>query len=121
MTLFKKALELYQGPFLDTEIDAWNIETRERLKSKYLRTVERFGIHLESIGQAEKAIELYHRAADVEPLTENIYCRLMMALKNCGQHSEAIAVYDRCRTILENTLDVTPSKETESIYKSLVK
>jgi len=120
MTLFKEALELYQGPFLDTELDAWNIETRERLKSKYLRTVERFGSHLESIGQAEKAIELYHRAADIEPLAENIYCRLMVALKNCGQHSEAIAVYDRCRIILENTLDATPSKETESIYKSLV-
>jgi len=121
MTLFKKALELYQGPFLDTELDAWNIETRERLKSNYLRTVERLGSHLESIGQAEKAIELYHRAADIEPLAENIYCRLMVALKNFGQHSEAIAVYDRCRTILENTLDVTPSKEIEFIYKSLVK
>jgi LuxR family maltose regulon positive regulatory protein len=120
MTLLKKALELYQGPFLDTEPDAWNIETRERLKSKYLRAAERFGSHLESTGQAEKAIDLYHRAVDIEPLAENIYCRLMLALKNCGQPSEAIAVYDRCRTILENTLDVTPSKEAESIYKSLV-
>jgi len=63
---------------------------------------------------------LYHRAADIEPLAENIYCRLMVALRNCSRHSEAIAVYDRCRTILENTLDVTPSRETESIYKSLV-
>jgi len=120
MMLLKKALELYQGPFLDTELDSWNIETRERLKSKYLRAVERFGSHFESIGQAEKAIELYRRAADIEPLAETIYCWLMLALKNCGQHSEAIAVYERCRTILENTLDVTPSKEAESIYKSLV-
>jgi DNA-binding SARP family transcriptional activator len=120
ITLFKKALELYQGHFLDTELDAWNIETRERLKSKYLRAVERFGSHLESTGQTKKAIELYHRAADIEPLAENIYCRLMLALKNCAQHSKAIAVYERCRAILENTLDATPSKETESIYKSLV-
>jgi LuxR family maltose regulon positive regulatory protein len=114
-----KALQLYKGPFLATEADVYDIKTTERLKSKYLRAVEHLGSYLERTGQAEKAVKLYQQAVDIEPLAESIYGRLMLVLKNCGQRAQAVEVYNLCRKILEKTLNVTPSKETESIYLSI--
>jgi DNA-binding SARP family transcriptional activator len=36
-----------------------------------------------------------------------------------GRKAEAIEVYNRCRTTLEGRLGVTPSPETEKIYRQI--
>ncbi len=116
--LVRRALALYQGPFLDQE--AWSIAMRERLRSKLLRGVEVLGRQLERSRRFEEAIECYQRVLEGDPLVESLYQRVMTCYGELGRVAEALASYDRCRDLLERTFGVVPCQETELLRKALM-
>lgn len=119
--LFEKAISLYHGPFLAGDTDMpWVISYSERLRSKFLRSIERLGSYLEEASELDKAVECFERAIEVDDLAEVFYQRLMLCLKQLGRRTEAVAVYQRCRKTLTASLGLEPSPETEAIYKSLL-
>ena len=120
-SLMEKALSLYQGPFLKGTDEPWAISCRERLRNRYLRSVQRLGERMESAGQFDRAVDLYRKGLETDILAEEMYRRLMKCLQYTGRNCEAVAVYERCRKTLRSVLGIEPSRETEAVYRTVNK
>lgn len=118
--LANKALGLYKGHFLPADTGcSWTLAPRESLQSKFLRLVTMTGSYLEGMQQYEKALEYFQKGLEVDILAEEFYQHLMVCYRQLGRKAEAMAVYDRCCSVLSLTLGVSPSSTTEAIYSSL--
>lgn len=116
----EKAVSMYEGEFLSgDQKHSWPISMRERLKSKFILLVGRVGNYYEGAEQWEHAIECYQKALEVDNLQEEFYRRLMLAYQKIGRHTEALAMYDRCRNILSSVLGIEPSPGTEAVRKNI--
>ncbi len=116
----ERLLTLYQGGFLDREAaNNWSLTLRERLRSKLLRHILDAGKVWQQHGEWDRAVRLYHKGLEVDPLTEELYQRLMLCFKSTGRLSEALATYHRCRHLLYQHFQIQPSSETLKIYSSL--
>ena len=117
--LAARLLKLYAGHFLREEEAPWAIAQRERLRSKFLRTVAMLGCGLERAKRFPDAIDLYRRALELDALAEEFHCGLMRCLAALGRVAEALDAYRRCRDILSITLGVAPSAATQAVYRAL--
>ena len=115
----EQAVALYRGAFLGEEDEPWAVAHRERLRGKFVRTVERLGERDERQGRYEQAAKWYLRALDVDDLAETLYRRAMGCYARLGQTSEAMGIYKRCCRVLRGSTGVSPSAETEALVASL--
>ncbi len=118
--LAEKATKLYTGTFMAGETGLWMISYRERLRSKFLRNVERLGNHWEQLGELHKAVECYQKGLEVDNLAEELYQCLMKCYQQMGRRTEIIEVYRRCKKNLSATLGIEPSPTTKAVYKELI-
>jgi LuxR family maltose regulon positive regulatory protein len=117
----EKALALYRQDFLTGDShEAWVISPSERLKAKYFKRLLRLGSSLEAAGYIERALRLYERGLEIDDSMEELYQRLMICYRTLGKRGQALAAYDRCRKILNSTLGIEPSHETEVIRSSIL-
>jgi len=118
--LAEQAMSLYKGTFLGDEAnEMWVIAYQERLRSKFIRVVKRLGAHFERNSQWEKAVECYQKGLDADELAEEFYQRLMTSHLSLDRRAEAIAVYNRCRKVLQAALGIDPSPRTEEMLRAL--
>ena len=121
LRLSDKALSLYRGHFLPNDSShPWALSCRERLRSKFLRLILRAGGHWEQHLQWQKAVEIFQKGIEVNGLAEEFYQHLMVCYHELGQRAEAIATYDRCRTLMLSSLGISPSRKTEDLYRSIM-
>ncbi|HAK61070.1 MAG TPA: hypothetical protein DCO77_11945 [Nitrospiraceae bacterium] len=103
--LLERILAIYRGNFLPADTSQpWTISYRERLRSKFVRLILRYGNGLEQRRQWEAAAECYQKGLDVDSLAEEFYQRLMICCQQLGQQVEGVAVYRRCCSVLSSTL-----------------
>ena len=114
-----RLLAAYRGPFLPEESAAWASSRRERLSNSIMLLLHENGRRLEACKAWDAAIRCYRRALEIEPLTENVWYRLMLCHQQQGEPLEALAVYDRCRKILAGSLGIRPSAEMEQLRAAL--
>ena len=117
--LAERAIALYGGTFLPGETFCSCIVThRELLRSKFLRTVLKAGLHLEETGDWEKAVECYRKGMEVDALSGELCRRRLAAKVRLGRHAEAHALFHRFRKTLSDVLGVCPSPRLEAILTS---
>jgi ATP/maltotriose-dependent transcriptional regulator MalT/DNA-binding SARP family transcriptional activator len=116
---YEEALTLYRGPFLHFDETPWALLPREKLRTRFLRSVARLGEAHEEAGRWTDAIFCYERGLEADELAEEFYRRLMVCHARRGRVAEALSVYQRCRQILSSVLGVTPSPETQAVATSL--
>jgi DNA-binding SARP family transcriptional activator len=113
-------LSLYQGPFLPDESEQPSyIACREQIRSRLLRCLTRAGRSWEEAGKPEAAVDCYLRCIEADELCEPVYRNLMLCYQRQGEPAEAIATYERLRTVLAARLKIMPSPETQAIHASL--
>lgn len=118
--LTKKLFTLYRGPFLDREGDvASALPLRERLRSRFLRALDKCGRFYEAEQAWPIMIDCYQQALEVEPLAESCYRELMIAYHSLGRRAEGLAVYRRCEKTFYALLGVAPSSKTELLRRTL--
>lgn len=111
---------IYQGQFLEHEVQqSWMLAPQERLRRRVQRAVLKLGARFEQAARWEDAIAAYERGLQLDNLAEDLYRRLMVCHRERGDHSQALAVYRRCRELLSVVLGVTPSSETQAVRESL--
>jgi LuxR family maltose regulon positive regulatory protein len=120
LALLDEALELYKGPFLldEAEQPAY-IARREQLRARLLRAVTRIARRWEEGGRSDAAVDCYLRCIDADAQCEAFYRNLMLCYQRHGDLVEALATYDRLRTVLAASSRSTPSPETQAIHASL--
>src|SRR5207247_2128627 len=58
---------------------------------------------------------------ELEPFRETAYRLLMRAHAGAGNPAEALRVYERCRSVIEEELGASPSPETEAVYLDILR
>jgi len=117
-----RVLTLYKGPFLgEGEVLHWAISLRERLRSRFIRTLMVVGHAYEQMDMCAQAIIVFQRAIELDPLAEEFHQRLIACLAEQGRYAEALAAYHRCEQVLALSLRVSPALETRAIYQALLK
>ena len=113
-----QALQLYRGNFLAEEPDArWALQTRERLRSKFVRALSSEAAELEKAADWESALHLYAKGLEADDLTELFYQGVMRCLLEQDKRAEALSTYRRMRQILSVVLGIQPSKESDALYQ----
>jgi DNA-binding SARP family transcriptional activator len=108
-------------PFLAGEEGSWATRRRDILRDVRVRALEcRSAVCLEK--------ELFPLAArdaelvlELEPFRETAYRLLMRAHAGAGNPAEALRVYERCRSVIEEELGVSPSMDTEALYLGILR
>ena len=113
-------LSLYSGNFLaeDSGIP-WTFSIRERLRSKFDRLAVNAGYYWESAGAWHKAAECYQKGLEIDDLVEEFYQRLLVCYQHLGKRGEALALYNRCRTVLAMQC-VKPTAITEAAFDAVI-
>jgi len=116
----QSALKLYRGGFLQGDTEApWGASMRERLRGKFVRTLQASARKLENVERYEEAIHLYSRGIEADDLVEPFYQGLMRSYQNLGRHAEAASAYRRLRQTLSVTLGVQPGLESQRLFEEL--
>ena len=119
--LIEKIFQLYRGPFMASEADKiWYISPREKLRDKFLHSLNSIAHYLEKRGDFEKALECYQQGIKVDNLAEGLYRGLMLCYRKLGRKAEAIEIYERCRKTLASVLKTSPSRETMILYENIL-
>jgi ATP/maltotriose-dependent transcriptional regulator MalT/DNA-binding SARP family transcriptional activator len=117
---FERAAALYRGPFLPDESEQPSyIARREQLRARVLRFISRIARGWEEAGMPAAAADCLLRFVEVDELSEPLYRQLMLCYQRSGAPVEAVAVYERLRTILSARQKLMPSPETQALYATL--
>src|SRR5678815_1489388 len=54
------------------------------------------------------------------PLSEPLYCALMRQYVGSGDRASALKLYATCRDALKRELNVSPSLQTEALYRDIL-
>ncbi|HEY5602994.1 MAG TPA: bacterial transcriptional activator domain-containing protein [Gammaproteobacteria bacterium] len=120
--LSNQALNLYQGHFLGNEDEQpWFVAFRERIKSRFIRSLEQVCDVFEQHRQCHLAIDYYRKGIEADPLSEVFYQRLMKCYAQRGRNVEAIAVYQQCERLFKALTGFEPSAATSAIYQQVTR
>ena len=119
--LIEQLFNLYRHPFLEGFDDPWSLGTRDKLKARFLRSIERLAELATATNDQPMALMLYERGIEAEPLAENLYRGLMACYEARGEFADALRVYRRCRDMLSICLSMPPSAATDAMMQRIYK
>src|SRR4051794_3630787 len=119
--LYREALAAWRGPALaEFAGSAWAGPEVARLAELQLAAREELvdlelaaGRHTEVLGELE-ALRAAH------PLRERLHGRLMLALYRAGRQADALAAYQRARTVLDAELGLEPGAELRGLQEAIL-
>ncbi|MCU0635254.1 MAG: hypothetical protein MUE41_10310 [Gemmatimonadaceae bacterium] len=112
-----EALRLYRGHFLHglvvpgaMRVMTWLAEAREQRRLEVIEAAHRLAAQAEAAGEAEHALRLARRAAELMPLTERSVSRLATLMAR-AEHARDTALADPFARLLDDVLhaDVAPT------------
>jgi len=116
------ALALWRGPAF-AEFRDGGLLAHESSRLDELRLValeERIDAELELGRHASLVAELESLVA-VEPLRERLWRQLVLALYHSHRQAEALAAYERARTILSDSLGLEPGEELQALERAVLR
>ncbi|MFF4156751.1 BTAD domain-containing putative transcriptional regulator [Streptomyces sp. NPDC001678] len=114
------ALALWRGPAMSGVTEHLIHLEGPRLEELRLAvTLDRVDADLALGRHAEIISELTGLVAQY-PLREQLYARLMTALRLCGRQAEALRLYHRCRRTLVAELGVDPGDELRALHQRIL-
>ncbi len=113
------ATTILRRPFLPGHDGPWVDDRRATLASSLVRALDCRVDAL--IANHELVLALTHarEVVRLEPYRESGYRRLMRVLAAAGDRAEAVRAYNQCRDLLQKELGVSPSTETEALFREI--
>ena len=78
------------------------------------------GRAFEAAEEWQRAIELYERGLEHDPLAEHLYCRLMVCQGALSYFADARHTCQRCQDMFAQTLGTAPSCETRALLEKIL-
>ena len=116
----QRAVDLYEGPFLEGLYDNWCIEERYRLEELYLQALGSLATAYRSEGNFAVALEQTRRLLKIDPLCEDAHRVAMETLYQLHQRAAALQQYETCARLLKRELNAEPSIETRRLRAAIL-
>jgi len=118
---FADAVALWRGePFVDAASDSALAAERVRLHEEHLSALEArvaadldAGAHNELVGELEGLVREH-------PFRERLWAHLMVALYRSGRQADALASYQRARTVLADELGLEPGADLRRLERAVL-
>jgi len=121
-----RAVELYQGPFLDgffvsdsPEFERWCSAQREQFQTKVAGALEELASVSERANDYRAAVEWRRRLAALFPLDAGSAVNLMTVLARSGDRAGALQYAQLHATLLREELDLEPDRVVEALAAKL--
>lgn len=125
--LYDDAVQYYSGDFLDDfyivdvpNFSDWVFNEREHAQKKYFKAQLSRSQYLSSTNRVEEALNALTKLIEIDPLNETVYFYLMQYQYLSNNKAAAINTYRNVKQILRNELNISPSKEIEALYKTII-
>lgn len=119
VSLLEEALGLWRGcPYDGLTGDATSAVDRLTELNRSLR--EDLAEAQLTLGRSAEAISLLKALTDEDPLRELAWTRLMSALHDTGRRHDALAAYQRARTVLVRDLGIEPGAELTRLHQQIL-
>ena len=126
MEQLQKAVDLYQGSFLEgfsladsPAFEEWTLYTRERLARQVSSALHFLAASCERRSDYEQAQAYTWKLLELEPSDETAHQLMMRVLALGGQRSAALTQYQTCCRVLAEELNVEPGQETTRLYEQI--
>jgi DNA-binding SARP family transcriptional activator len=116
----ENAVELYQDDLLLSCYSDWIVPERERLRQRFINAAYRLVNLLASQGDTPHAIQTTVDLLRFDPLQEVAYRRLMEIYAQAYDLAGIQRTYQTCAALLGQELSVSPSQETQQLYRRLL-
>ena len=120
------AVALYRGEFLAgfqiskaAIFEEWVTIQRQSTHLLAIEALQRLVEHHIDSGSYDAGIPQASRLLMLDPWREETHRNLMLLLFLKGEINAALQQYEQCRQILSSELGVTPSAETETLYRNI--
>ena len=117
--LYRRAIDLYKAPFLQTVRMKWVEERRDNLRQCYAQALTGMGRIHKLRHDNERALGFFTRALRETPEREDIHREVMSLYITLGLPADARLQYQRLEKLLKETLGICPSPETQALYESM--
>src|SRR3989440_6413500 len=116
----EQADNLYRGELLPGCYDEWILPERERLRQRHVQALEQLLRLFEGQGDTVTAIRYAQRLIGLDPLSEDLYRRLMRLFALNNDRASALHVYHTCVSTLQREMGVDPGPATRQAYERLM-
>src|SRR5947207_11933212 len=116
----EQADNLYRGELLPGCYDEWILPERDQLRQRHLHVPEQLLRLCEAQGDNVTAIRYAQRLIGLDPLSENLYRRLMRLFALNNDRASALHVYHTCVSTLQREMGVDPDPATREAYERLM-
>jgi len=118
--LYRKAVELIEGPYL-SDLDAdWVFIERERLGRIYRSALDELSLLYLEINQLQECLDICKKAINEDRYNEIAYQVEMRAYGALGDRSAVARLYQEFKTMLMEEMGLLPSEETNKIYQEII-
>ena len=118
---YRAALDLYAGELLPEDRDAdWAVTDRERLAGLHRSLRTGLARSVLERGDPAEAVLLLEPLARSRPDDEPVHRLLIEALDQAGRRWDALDVYERLRTVLDEEYAALPDPATQSLYRRIL-
>lgn len=119
---YRNAIDRYAGDYLpDAMYEDWASLERERLQTLYLSGAMRLAALLIRRDGYQEAIHLCQSVVMIDRYWEEAYRLMMISHTLRGNRPLAMRVYEQCRSVLAEGLDLEPMPETTQLHERIAK
>jgi len=116
---FQNAVDLVHGDYLSDVDASWADSERERLRQAYLSALEELANLYLVANRLEQCLSICQLVLDQDRCNEVIYQLEMRAYAALGDRASVARRYQACKAALKEDLGLSPSEETELLYREL--
>ena len=117
---FRQAINYYHGKYLPKLDYDWVLIQREQYERMFISAITKLMELLLQTGQHQLVIHYADRAIEEDSCLEDAYRFAMQAYAASGDRVAVSRYYEKCRNILIKELDIEPTPQTNTLYKSLM-
>jgi two-component SAPR family response regulator len=119
LAAYCSGIELYQGDYLPEVEGIWVLAERDRLSQTYIGALLECAELQLAQEDKEAALSYAQRAVEADPFSEQAHRLVMRVYAAMGNRTALIRQFDRCREVLRQELDASPSPETIRLFQAL--